>query len=113
MARLMFYRGDDLLIDYRLRPGRTAIGRSDGSDVALPGEEISRTHCLIDGEGDRWEIVDRSRHGTRVNGRAVRRADLADGDQIEIGVFLRIAVKSSSCSARTAVRGSSARRWWW
>ena len=87
MARLMFYRGDDLLIDYRLRPGRTAIGRSDASDVALPGEEISRTHCLIDGEGDRWEIVDRSRHGTRVNGRSVRRADLADGDRIEIGVF--------------------------
>ena len=55
MARLMFFRGEDLLIEYRLRAGRTAIGRSDTSDVALPGEEISRTHCLIDGQGDEWE----------------------------------------------------------
>ena len=87
MARLMFFRGEDLLIEYRLRAGRTAIGRSDTSDVALPGEEISRTHCLIDGQGDEWEVADRSRHGIKVNGRAVRRATLSDGDQLEIGPF--------------------------
>ena len=87
MARLLFYRGGQLLIEYRLQPGRTTIGRSDTSDVALPGEEISRTHALIDGRGDRWEIVDRSRHGTRLDGAPIKRAELRDGARLEMGPY--------------------------
>lgn len=87
MARLLFFQGDQLLIDYKLRPGRTTIGRADSCDVALPGEHISRTHCIVDGQGESWEIADRSRHGTKVDGRAIRRAPLKDSSVLELGPY--------------------------
>ena len=87
MARLLFFRGQELLIEYRLRPGRTSIGRADSADVALPGEEVSRTHCLIDGRGEGWELVDRSRHGTTLDGQRVKRGALTDGSRIGVGPY--------------------------
>ena len=82
MASLTFYRNGEPLLDYRLRSGRTSVGRADSCDIALPGEAISRHHCDIIGRADRWELVDRSRHGTFLDGRRVERADLEDGDVV-------------------------------
>ncbi len=87
MARLLLFQGDQLLVEHRLRPGRTTIGRADSCDISLPGEAISRTHCAIDGKGESWEIIDRSRHGTTVDGRAVRRGALQDGAVLGIGPY--------------------------
>jgi len=99
MAHLIFLRGDGPLIEYRLRPGRTTIGRADSCDVALPGGEISRTHCLVDGDDDGWRITDRSRHGIIVDGRRVSRADLEDGSRVLIGPYV-MQVRLSRSEAR-------------
>lgn len=88
MAGLLFYRGEMRLLEYRLRPGRTTIGRADFCDVSLPGEAISRTHCVIDGRGQEWSLTDRSRHGTTIGGaRSDGRTALHDGSRIGIGEF--------------------------
>jgi DNA-binding NtrC family response regulator len=71
---------------YPLRGGRCVLGRADSCDVALPFERISRIHCVVEHRGDRWQVVDRSRNGTFLNGKAVeRRQELRDGDVIQVG----------------------------
>jgi DNA-binding NtrC family response regulator len=87
MARLVFYRGENKLVEYRLPPGRTSIGRSDGCDVALPGGEISRTHCLVERRGSEVHVMDRSRHGITVDGEQVSRALLTEGAEIGMGPY--------------------------
>ena len=87
MAQLMFFRGEDKLIEYRLQSGRISIGRSDGCDVALPGAAVSRTHCFVERRADSVRVIDRSRHGITVDGKRVERADLADGSEIAMGPY--------------------------
>ncbi len=87
MPHLQFRRGGKTLFIHPLRSGRTVIGRSDSCDVALPGDEISRIHCVIERRNDGWWITDRSRHGTRVNGTPIKRAQLSDGDTLVFGTF--------------------------
>ncbi|MAY81209.1 MAG: AAA family ATPase [Deltaproteobacteria bacterium] len=95
MAQLLFYRGEQKLIEYRLQAGRTSIGRADNCDVALPGEAVSRTHCFVVRRGDAYEVIDRSRHGITVDGQNINRAELRDGSEIGLGPY-RIVLKLES-----------------
>ena len=94
MASLVFYRAEERLVEYRLRPGSNTIGRADSCDVALPGDEISRTHCLIQGKEGEWTLVDRSRHGTWIGGTRIQRHALAARDVFVVGQF-RVAFRES------------------
>ena len=87
MASLLFYRGEEKLIEYRLQSTRTSIGRADTCDVALPGESISRTHCFVVQREGGFEVIDRSRHGISVGGQPVKRIALTDGDEIGLGGY--------------------------
>ena len=88
MPTLRFHRGPELMFEYRLKPGRTTIGRADTADVALPDETISRTHCFVEWRREDLQVVDRSRHGLSVDGdRAEGRAELADGSVVELGAW--------------------------
>jgi len=85
MPTLHFYKGDDELFAHVLRSGRTVIGRSDRCDIALPSDAISRVHCMVDLRPDGAWLVDRSRHGTPVNGDARPETHLSEGDALTIG----------------------------
>jgi transcriptional regulator with AAA-type ATPase domain len=85
MPTLHFQRGGHELFVHVLRSGRTLIGRSDRCDVALPSDAISRTHCTIDERPDGFWLVDRSRHGTPVDGETRPETLLRDGAVIQIG----------------------------
>jgi hypothetical protein len=75
------------VLRYRLRAGRTVIGRSDRCDVALPSDGLIRTHCVIDEDGG-WWLTDRSRHGTFIDGRRVEgRVKLAMGASFTLGDY--------------------------
>lgn len=87
MAHLRFFRGTELLLDYRLQQGQTSVGRSDACDVSLPGDTISRTHCVFRLDGQSLVAVDRSRHGTLREGAALERGALQDGDVLEMGPY--------------------------
>ncbi len=104
MPTLHFLRGNDELFVHVLRGGRTLIGRSDRCDIALPSDSISRTHCMIDQRPDGFYLVDRSRHGTLVNGEPANEQLLADGDVVAIGAWrARYDEKTSaSMSGKTA-----------
>ena len=103
MPTLHFSQGDAELFAHVLRGGRTMIGRSDRCDIALPSDAISRVHCLIDLRPDGAWLVDRSRHGTPVNGTAQPETLLGDGDRLQIGPWqARFAVSAPRAATATA-----------
>ena len=55
-------------------------------ELQLGDHEISRKHLRLERQGDGWELADLgSKNGTVVNGAAVQRTALVDGDLIEAG----------------------------
>lgn len=69
----------------RLVNPATLIGRSSECDIILRASDVSKRHCRILLETDHAVVEDlSSSNGTRVNGEAVERAELRDGDGIEI-----------------------------
>jgi len=88
MPRLILHFEGRVVLEHRLRRGRTVIGRSDACDFTIPGETISRTHCVVQSDGPGWRLIDRSRHGIRVNGELVADAhELAAGDRVVLGDY--------------------------
>src|SRR5689334_8047943 len=82
--RLVMSGLDELLV------GRGADRRWSRADrrleLQLSDHEISRRHLRLQRRDEGWELVDLdSKNGTLVNGVAVRRATLVDGDLIEAG----------------------------
>lgn len=63
------------------------LGRADGvAEVVLDDEQASRYHACITHRGGVFFIADMgSANGTAVNGRLVSKAELFDGDRIQIG----------------------------
>jgi len=79
--------GSGLIQGIEVLPEMT-IGRSRDCDIFLEDLAVSRLHATIRElpTGD-YEMVDnRSATGTFVNGRAVARCQLSNGDQLQIGV---------------------------
>lgn len=62
------------------------IGRSSDCALAIPHPSVSRQHCRLWREQDRYLIEDLgSTNRTYLNGKVITRAELRDGDQISIG----------------------------
>ena len=71
---------------YRLEAPATVLGRSRQCDVVINDPNVSRRHAEVRREGDDYVLVDLdSTNGLTVNGREVKRAALADGDQVQLG----------------------------
>ncbi|MCK6522010.1 sigma 54-interacting transcriptional regulator [Myxococcota bacterium] len=89
MARLIVHRGPNRLLEFRISAQRALIGRADAADLGLPGDTISRIHCTVQRAPDGgWEVVDRSRHGLRVNGAPVAgAARIAHEDELIVGEY--------------------------
>jgi pSer/pThr/pTyr-binding forkhead associated (FHA) protein len=89
MGQLVILNGGFEGMTYELTSEETMIGRNPTTDITLLDEGISREHALIlfdDDEGT-YSIEDlQSTNGTKVNGRRVFSAELAGGDEIQIGL---------------------------
>ena len=72
-------------------PECVLVGECETATWQLAGPQVSRHHCRIVYEEDRWMIVDlQSTNGTFVNHRRVMRRPLADRDVLTIGQFQMI-----------------------
>jgi FHA domain/zinc-ribbon domain len=70
------------------RGERTTIGRSPDCGIFLDDVTVSRRHATLVSDGGRWAIEDGgSLNGTFVNRKRVDRADLDDGDEVQIGKY--------------------------
>lgn len=63
------------------------VGRSAEAEIRLKDIKVSRQHCRVRTDGDRYYLQDLgSRNGTFVNGEKVQgEIELKDGDQIRLG----------------------------
>ena len=91
-ASLVVMKGAEIGRDYRLKRGRTILGRDESADIVLPDPLVSREHAVIEFLWDPEErqqhyiLVDQgSTNYTFVNSRQVRRVELMDGDKIQVG----------------------------
>ncbi|MCP4594303.1 MAG: FHA domain-containing protein [bacterium] len=71
-----------------LAPGPILIGSGETALWQLSGGQVSRHHCRIEVEADRWVVSDlQSTSGTLLNGHRVEHQPLADHDTLGIGSF--------------------------
>lgn len=72
--------------DVEIGGDRFVIGRAPECDAVIPDRLVSRTHAVIERQGDSWLVIDQqSGNGTLLNGEKVEQAVLQDGDVIGIG----------------------------
>jgi len=77
-----------MLLGQQMELGDTPVivGRATECALSMPHPSVSRQHCRIWREGDRYLIEDLgSTNRTYLNGKPVARAELRDGDQISVG----------------------------
>lgn len=72
---------------FQLYSDISTVGRGPGVDVPLDDPSVSRLHAELVRRGPYLYVADQglSRNGTRVNGRAVGRRILHDGDVVHFG----------------------------
>ncbi|MEE2788588.1 MAG: GGDEF domain-containing protein [Myxococcota bacterium] len=76
--------GERIHLDPRME--RVVIGRDDACDLTLDDDSISRQHCVVSFESDRWFMEDlKSTNGTYVAHQYVDRVPLAHGDLVAVG----------------------------
>ncbi len=90
-GRLEILNGGFEGMTYELDANEVVIGRNPTTDITLLDEGISREHALVlfDEDAPGYVIEDlASTNGTKVNGKRIRSAPLAEGDEIQIGQTL-------------------------
>lgn len=73
--------------DVVLSGDRVVVGRSAAVDIRLADSNVSREHAAFEYEAGNWVVRDLgSTNGTFLNGEAVQRKRVRDGDVISVGV---------------------------
>jgi len=86
MARLEVLHRDQLIGEYRLRPGKTIIGRTADNDVQIQSRFISRHHAQVVSDQTHSILEDlNSTNGVFIRSQRVKQQTLVDGDIIQIG----------------------------
>lgn len=76
--------GEDIKLPITTKP--IVLGRGIETDIRVEDNEVSRAHCAIWMEGEKFLAKDlRSRNGTFVNNERVSEAELKPGDRVRIG----------------------------
>jgi pSer/pThr/pTyr-binding forkhead associated (FHA) protein len=69
-----------------LKDGVNVVGRASDCEIALKSAGVSKRHCQIVVRDDQVTVEDLgSINGTLLNGEAIRRGVLNDGDVLEVG----------------------------
>ncbi|MGY1490503.1 FHA domain-containing protein [Methylobacillus pratensis] len=86
MAKLVLTLEGDFLAEFPLDKQRLTIGRRPSCDIRLENLAISGEHAAVLAQDGVFYIEDnRSTNGTLVNGHAITRHQLQDGDRIGLG----------------------------
>jgi pSer/pThr/pTyr-binding forkhead associated (FHA) protein len=86
LATLTQYDTAEGVRTYTLQRGVTTLGRSNQNEIVLPNARISRQHCRIYWDRDRYVLEDlNSSNGTYLNQEQIQLAFLATGDTLQIG----------------------------
>jgi DNA-binding NtrC family response regulator len=84
--RVLVTEGPDRGLEVEVPSTKLTIGTASHNDLVLTDSTVSRRHCIIAVEGDRYVLRDLdSTNGTVVDGTPVREAFLAPGARIRLG----------------------------
>ena len=85
-AYFIVLAGTNLGQMYKIDTNETVLGRAADATIRLQDDGISRRHARVVQDGPNLVIEDmKSANGTVINGKAVARHVLKDGDKIQIG----------------------------
>lgn len=91
---------------YVLRSDVVTLGRGPSAHILLDDISVSRLHAEISRGPYGYRIVDKgSLNGSYVNRSPIEEADLADGDEIQIGLFRLMFVDGRISSSTRIGRG--------
>ncbi len=99
----------DYEYEYLLAPGVIIVGRDATCDLAIDSRSVSRRHLSCSIRHGRVTVKDLgSQNGIKVNGKRVKEAELADGDEVRIGdVALTLKMSASATAGAIPPRGAA------
>ncbi len=104
MPALIFYKGERSLLRLPLSNSDVNVGRHPDNDLTLSDEEISRFHFVLRKMGEGYQLVDKSRNGTFINGERVTSAFVNPHDEIQIGPWRAVFVSENASEKETVVK---------
>jgi len=85
-ATLLVLQGIEQGVRFEIEEDDVGLGRGVQNFVRVHDTEVSRSHARLTREGGRFVLIDESSaNGTYVNGQAIRRKELTNGDRVQIG----------------------------
>ena len=94
--------------EYQLIKDRSTIGRRPYNDVVIDNLAVSGEHAVLQLSGLEVYVEDlNSTNGTYVNGKAIKKQLLQNGDFVEIGKY-RIQLSNEDSPATAPAQGSAA-----
>lgn len=88
MPRMVVSIDGVVIKDVELTKERTTLGRRPYNDIVIDNLAVSGEHAALHMEGNDVAVEDlHSTNGTYVNGKAVTRQELRNGDTLEVGKY--------------------------
>ena len=88
MGKLVVSLDGVVIKQVELTKEKTTLGRRPYNDIVIDNLAVSGEHAVLQSVGDAVFIEDlNSTNGTYINGRAIRRQQLAHSDSVEIGKY--------------------------
>ena len=80
-TKLRILTGEKVGLEFPANQLRLIIGRELTCNIVLDEPVLSRRHCVVSHEGDKYYISDlKSKNGTYLNGQRIDKQELEDGD---------------------------------
>nr|WP_224370520.1 sigma-54-dependent Fis family transcriptional regulator [Hyalangium versicolor] len=104
MPELVFFRRGEEVLRVALERQRLVLGRAQDSDIVIPDPHVSRQHVALLLDGSRCLLEDLSGQGTVVAGKPLRRGELTDGADLQLGQWRALFRERSPTGNSAATR---------
>lgn len=88
MPKMIVFIDDLVIKEVQLTKPRTSLGRRPYNDIVIDNLAVSGEHAVLQMSGTEVHVEDlNSTNGTYINGKAVKKQLLQNGDMVEVGKY--------------------------